>query len=172
VQLCLLKAADTHTPLYSANTTLLIAGGQLQLPPVQVDPTWLTEESRGTATLVLLDDEPFATSDPAAAGPSSAQQWQWASQPQKELGRIHLRLAPAAEKLLVMAAGPLFKGMCVELRQTQQIAGRASKGQQVPGTLRLLQVNLIVVGALCLYGSSHYWCCQLWTHFCCLWFCA
>lgn len=142
LQLCVLATDGTHTPLYT-DAPLKITAGELKLPPLNIEPEWLTQESRGTATLVLLDNEPFTTSDPAAAGPSSTQQWQWASQPQKELGRFYLRLAPAAEKLLVMAAGPLFKGMCVELRQTQQPVDKASKGQKVHGAWRLLEVRVI-----------------------------
>jgi hypothetical protein len=154
LQLCLLNADSAssdgrYTQLHSAN----IAGGQLWLPSLKIEPGWFTAQNRGTATVVLLDDEPFAASDPAALlalvapGPSSAQQWQWASQPQKELGRIHLRLAPAAEELLVMAAGPLFQGVCVDLPQVQQTSAKASKGQ--PGTFRLLEVRLIFVGTGC-----------------------
>jgi hypothetical protein len=141
-QLCVLASDSTYTPLYSDVPPLKIVDGQLSLPSLKIDPDWLTEESRGTATLVLLDNEPFTANDPAAAGPSSAQQWQWTSQPQKELGRVYLRLAPAAEKLLVMAAGPLFKGMCVELRQTQPPTGRARKGQQGPGVWQLIEVGV------------------------------
>lgn len=164
VQLCRLDAdgrtlRDTSTPLDP------IVAGRLRLPTLRIDPDWLTEESRGTATLVLIDDEPFAASDPAAAGSSSEQQWQWSSQPQKELGRFHLRLVPAAERLLVMAAGPLFKGMCMDVRQAQQTTGKASKGKQ--GTLRLVEVRLCLHGVcdngirflacVSFFGGKHSW---------------
>lgn len=151
VQLCLQGSDGSLTPVYSDHTRLDIAGGRLSLPPLRIEPEWLSQQSGGTATLVLLDDEPFDASDPAAAGPSNAQQWQWGIEPQKELGRFYVRLAPAAERLLLMAAGPVFSGMQVELQPAQQTAAGRSRGQ--PGTVRLVEVSFTATGA----GGSCDW---------------
>lgn len=117
LQLCLRGQDGILTPVYSpaVSTTLDVAAGQLALPPIRVQPDWFTAETKGMATLVLLDAEPGPTGDPAAAGSSSAQEWQWEQPPQKELGSFCLRLAPAAEQLLVMAVGAPFEGITVEL---------------------------------------------------------
>jgi hypothetical protein len=125
----------------------------LSLPAITLRPEWFTAASKGRATLVLLDDEPGPVADPAAAGSSSGQQsgWQgWGQehQPQKELGRIHLRLAPAAEKLRVMAAGALFEQAVVTLERKQGGAGRGKRKQQEGDLhLRLVKVRYCAAAA-------------------------
>jgi hypothetical protein len=142
LQLCLLGSEDS---VYSSSTTLDIAGGQLSLPAITPQPAWFTAAaSKGSATLVLLEDEPGPVAGPAAAGSSSQQQWQgWGQdhQPQKELGRIHLRLAPAAEELRVMAAGPLFEKIVLTLEGKQGGVGRGKRRQQ-QGNMDVRLVNV------------------------------
>jgi hypothetical protein len=124
MQLCVLGPDDSLTPVYGDASTgrLEIQKGLLLPPPISINPDWFTADNKGTATLVLLDAEPdpLAGANPAgaaAAGPSNAasQAQQWELAPQQQLGRFYLRLAPAAERLLVMAAGQLFQGAVVEL---------------------------------------------------------
>jgi hypothetical protein len=164
LQLCLLMPDGRHLSVCN-DTTLEIAGGLLQLPAIHMQPDWFTADTRGTATLVLLDDEPGLGLSPAAAGSSSnsssSQQLEWEHPPQEELGRFSLRLAPAAERLLLMAAGPQFEGVRVEL-PPQHIAGRG-KGQRSE-TLFILQevrnsvskalCNIWMLGTLCVHSSS------------------
>jgi hypothetical protein len=152
LQLCLL-GSEHSVYSSSSSTTLNIAGGMLSLPAITLRPEWFTAASKGRATLVLLDDEPGPVADPAAAGSSSGQQsgWQgWGQehQPQKELGRIHLRLAPAAEKLRVMAAGALFEQAVVTLERKQGGAGRGKRKQQEGDLhLRLVKVRYCAAAA-------------------------
>lgn len=140
MQLCVLGPDGSLTSVYGDTTSrrLHIHNGLL-LPPISINPDWFTATSKGMATLVLLDAEPDPGVNPAAAGLSNAasQAWQWEAPPQQELGRLYLRLAPAAERLLVMAAGQLFQGAVVELPQQQQSGARGKS--QGAATLFCLQ---------------------------------
>jgi len=135
---------NSCTPVYDDSTQLEVAGGLLSLPPIAINPDWFTADNKGTAMLVLLDDEPFPGCDPAAAGPSNAPQLPL---PRKEeLGRFALRLAPAAEQLLVMAAGPLFNDTFVLLKgpasgpQGNRQRGKAQQDGQQDLRYQLKQV--------------------------------
>jgi hypothetical protein len=152
VQLCLLMPDGSHLSIFD-DTTLEIAGGLLQLPAIQMQPDWFTADSKGTATLVLLDEEQGLGLNPAAAGSSSSstQHLEWEHPPQEELGRFYLRLALAAERLLLMAAGPQFEGVRVEL-PPQQVAGRG-KGQRSATQFALREVRSSVLSTVdCLDG--------------------
>lgn len=153
-QLCLLMPDGSHLSVFNDDTTLEIAGGLLQLPAIHIEPDWFTADSKDTATLVLLDNEPGLGFDPAAAGTSSSssvQQLEWEYPPQEQLGRFYLRLAPAAERLLLMAAGPQFEGVRVEL-PPQQVAGRG-KGQRSETSFILKEVSSSSLSpATCLQG--------------------
>lgn len=149
MQMCLLGPNDSLHPVFDDDSALDIAGGVLQVPPITLQPDWFSAATKGTATLILLDDEPFAafggggggSGDPAAPGPSTdqqEQQWQWDMQPQLELGRLHLRLAPAAEQLCAVAAGSLFKGVDVVLPGAGGGKGRAKQDGR---RLQLRQVS-------------------------------
>lgn len=158
MQLCVLGPDGSLTSVYGDTTSrrLHIHNGLL-LPPISINPDWFTADSKGMATLVLLDAEPDPGANPAAAGPSNAasQVWQWEALPQQELGRFYLRLAPAAERLLVMAAGQLFQGAVVELPPQQQ-SGARGKSQRAATLFCLQEVRQ----ARILQSS------QTWRHVC------
>lgn len=144
VQLVVQGPGISRTPVFDDETQLEVAGGLLSLPPIAINPDWFTADNKGTVMLLLLDDEPFPGCDPAAAGPSNAPQL---PMPRKEeLGRFTLRLAPAAEQLLVMAAGPLFNEAEVLLKgppggpQGSRQKGKAQQDGQQDRSYVLKQV--------------------------------
>ena len=141
-QLQVLGADGSTSSVFDDNTQLQIAGGQLHLQAISIKPDWFTAGSRGMATLVLMDEEP-GPGAAGAAGTSGSQQWQWQHAPQKELGRFFLRLAPAAEQLLPLAAGPLFEGATISMQLT-----RAGQGSQT-GVQQDVQVKLKKVKTAC-----------------------
>lgn len=124
MQLCLLEADGTYTCLeQQATQQLAIVHGQAELPPITIQPDWFTSNNKGIATIAVVS-RPQAE---AAAGSSSAQPWQ--RPPQQELGRLYLRLAPAAERLLVMPAGKLFEGAVLSIDSAPSSKRGAGRGQ-------------------------------------------
>lgn len=163
VQLQLLGPDGSLSPVYSDDTELTIAGGLLQLPAIDIKPEWFTAATKGMATLVLVDSEP----DPVAAGPSNAEQWQWQLAPQKQLGRIYLRLAAAAEQLVVMAAGPLFKQATVWPNGNNQQGGRqgGQRGLQVLQEVRVRRpLPCVDVGFMWCIKSTCLYLALQWQH--------
>lgn len=112
-QLVVEHADGTRSAVYDCESEQLrIRGGNLQLPPIPICKEWFSSTNHGTAKLLLLDEETLLEQQQAAEG---AQQLPPPPPKAQELGRLYLRLAPAAEELHVMAAGTLFQGARVRL---------------------------------------------------------